>query len=842
MPRQNPRFRIFFEQTTPWLLLAFLVLYSHVRFVQTPYVGFRFEPDGLISDVFIDADPDATVHMGDRLVRVGALQFADFRNDLRQTLFASVQPGQTVELAVEREGELLSFSWVFPGQSRDEILERLNSRWWFGYVFWLAGTATLYLVRPRDARWRLLIAFNYLTAIWLETVVPAGHHILESAFLFRSAVWLSLPVYLHLHWVFPTPVSQRRPLVIWGLYLFATVMTALEWLELLPIRTYAFGLLGGILGSVILLVVRVIFRAHERRDVRPLATATSLIFLPPIVVSIATVLGFPPPPFIEGGAFLALPALPGAYFLVAYRRQLRGLENRTSRLSYRYLALVVLGVAAILLISVLNPRLDALDTSLSIGVSFAILGLIVLTSTVAPFLVLPALAGSTYSSRIEGRSTEIRANRVLTPFLFFVTLGTLASILAFFGFALLDFPGENLLVIVGIVFLISLAFTFGYAPFERFVEHNILGMPLKPATLLETYATRITTSLDTTSLINLLQDEVLPTMLIRQSALLAVSEDNKTRTLLSVGVAPEDPPNAEDLLGILQQVGEYRPPPSDASSSMPVAWVRLVLPLKLGNQLNGLWLLGRRDPDDFYSLAEIHTLQALAQQTAIALANIDQGAHLAALLQANIGRHDAERNSLAQELHDDVLNELAAMRMTIELERDAIAFDAIYERVTERLRRIATGMRPPMLIYGLWSALEDMVTDLAEREAVNPTILLEIPESRIRYPKSIELHLYRIVQQACENTLHHAAASTLQLRGQLDEAGVSLVVKDDGAGFEIGKDMGLHDFVVHKHFGLAGMLERAEIIGAKLQVDSEPGGGTRVLVNWRPQVDDQYQL
>jgi signal transduction histidine kinase len=60
-------------------------------------------------------------------------------------------------------------------------------------------------------------------------------------------------------------------------------------------------------------------------------------------------------------------------------------------------------------------------------------------------------------------------------------------------------------------------------------------------------------------------------------------------------------------------------------------------------------------------------------------------------------------------------------------------------------------------------------------------------------------------------------------------------IRDDGEGFGLAKDdLQLYGLLSHRHFGLAGMLERAELIDAEIRIDSAAGNGTQILVRWRP--------
>ena len=258
----------------------------------------------------------------------------------------------------------------------------------------------------------------------------------------------------------------------------------------------------------------------------------------------------------------------------------------------------------------------------------------------------------------------------------------------------------------------------------------------------------------------------------------------------------------------------------------------LALPLRIGDDLIGIWLFGRHDPDDLYSQAEINVLQALANETAVALSNILQTERLKAMYKANIDRYEQERLRLSLELHDSVLNELAVLRLNINPDAIPENFQNSYETVTQRLREIVSDLRPPMLDYGLKDGLEEMAENLMERnrDAINVTVNLN--NSKQRYPADVEQHIFRIVQQACENALHHAKAKQVMISGILAPQTIQLKIEDDGVGFEITNGVELHNLLASKHFGLAGIVERAELINARVTIDSTPKAGTHIHVTW----------
>jgi two-component system sensor histidine kinase DegS len=180
-----------------------------------------------------------------------------------------------------------------------------------------------------------------------------------------------------------------------------------------------------------------------------------------------------------------------------------------------------------------------------------------------------------------------------------------------------------------------------------------------------------------------------------------------------------------------------------------------------------------------------------------------------------------------------VLNQLAGLSMMMDQKKSQV-FKEGFKSVTAYLRQMIIGLRPAMLNYGLALALDELVDDLTARANNNIDLQIEANSPDVRYDQMIEAHLYRIVQQACENALRHAQASSIRIRCKCDLEGVHLVVEDDGVGFSGSDQLDLNQLLTNKHFGIAGMFERAEIIGAELDFDSKPGIGTKVRVTWHP--------
>jgi len=242
-------------------------------------------------------------------------------------------------------------------------------------------------------------------------------------------------------------------------------------------------------------------------------------------------------------------------------------------------------------------------------------------------MALPAIPlGYIYAASRQALSgIGTRNNRVLAYYTYFLLLGVSSSLLGLTLDRLLDFPGETAFISLSIAILVGAGTLTLFARFQRWFDMRVLAIPHPPANLLEVFTERITTSLDQASLVRVLQDEVLPTLLVRQSALLLIREGQPPASLFAHGVTPDQLPAAADVLSLAATHPQFRP--QSESVDPAVDWIRVVFPLRLGNTLLGLWLLGRRDPDDFYASEEMPVLSALASQLAVALHNILQAYH-----------------------------------------------------------------------------------------------------------------------------------------------------------------------------------------------------------------------
>ena len=194
---------------------------------------------------------------------------------------------------------------------------------------------------------------------------------------------------------------------------------------------------------------------------------------------------------------------------------------------------------------------------------------------------------------------------------------------------------------------------------------------------------------------------------------------------------------------------------------------------------------------------------------------------------------EEERLRIAQELHDDLAQRLAALQVSAKVlgqapdeQRDELLAQLREEirRSSEFVRQVIRGLRPPALSdLGLSEALRQEARRLLEDTGVERSI--EIGGLNGHLPERSQLALFRITQEAVRNAVEHAEASWIAVRARENGSHVEVRIEDDGEGFDPERVAQAGD-----RYGLIGMRERAGAVGGRLNLESEPGEGTRIRV------------
>lgn len=216
---------------------------------------------------------------------------------------------------------------------------------------------------------------------------------------------------------------------------------------------------------------------------------------------------------------------------------------------------------------------------------------------------------------------------------------------------------------------------------------------------------------------------------------------------------------------------------------------------------------------------------AAAAATAVATAQSVE----ADLLQRSMVASDQERRRWARELHDQTLQELAAIKVMIDTSRSEAPSGKVsdqLERTILGLQALITELRPPALDeLGLEPALEALVDRLEELSGLTIDSELRLSDdtgaSATRLAPDTEATAYRLVQESLNNVVKHAGAEHVQVRVSKVDSTLELEVHDDGVGFEPRSG--------NRGFGLIGMRERVELLGGSIDVRSAPGQGSTVV-------------
>jgi PAS domain S-box-containing protein len=200
---------------------------------------------------------------------------------------------------------------------------------------------------------------------------------------------------------------------------------------------------------------------------------------------------------------------------------------------------------------------------------------------------------------------------------------------------------------------------------------------------------------------------------------------------------------------------------------------------------------------------------------------------------------EEERKRIARELHDDTAQELIALSRRLDniiststqlSKRDSMRVEEARQQldsILKGVRRFSQDLRPSVLDdLGLLPALEWLTSELQRHFGI--AIGTAVIGVQRRFSPEAELLMFRIAQEALRNACKHAQASRAWVTVEFGDDKIILTVTDNGKGFELPKR--LSDLASSGKLGLAGMEERARLLGGSLTLHSEPGKGTTVTV------------
>ena len=243
-----------------------------------------------------------------------------------------------------------------------------------------------------------------------------------------------------------------------------------------------------------------------------------------------------------------------------------------------------------------------------------------------------------------------------------------------------------------------------------------------------------------------------------------------------------------------------------------------------------------------FSQADVELLRSVAGLVAGAIENArlhrrlaDREEALERFAERMVEWQEHERRRLAGEIHDGISQRIVSLFFHLSAAADAIPADpAVAAEQVARAQELAAaaldearsaiaGLRPPVLDdLGLAASLDSLAHSF-------PTLDVRVEAAELRMAEHAETAVYRTAQEALQNVAKHADAQSVRLRLSRHRDRVVLEVADDGAGFDTAApSVGWAGGPGPTGFGLAGMRERAELLGGQLDLAATPGRGTTV--------------
>jgi signal transduction histidine kinase len=556
------------------IVLAICLYYNFVYAFEAPITGIVWNANWQIIEVkpcladtvSCEANQEK-IQVGDQFYSIGNYNTEEMDSDRRLVPFSGYETGDVVPIMLIRDGQQVETTWLLPQDSVIKQIEFLITPFLIYGPFWLVGSFVLLFMQPRDERWRILIVFSFITALWIAIGLPAVYQVSYSSIFVHVISWLMIPVYLHLHLLIPAPLGKRnRYILISALYIVASIVAVAELFQVVPRFIYLLAILVAGLGSIIILGYRSFFlpSSADRLASRLMLAGVSLALGPGIILFIVpTVMGIGSSQLAISLAILAIPILPLFYMYAIYKHKLGFQEPRINRFLASY----------------------------------------------ALFLVYLTVIGVTLL--LAGRWLQLASETLVV---------VLVVALALFMTTL---PLRELAIGV--------------------IDRLAYGRRYNKEKLVQYYASRIPAVSNRNELLQLLTEDLLPSLNIHQSALVLLNHKGII-FLYQVGVNINPTIITSNVKQILSNnTNRYRPK-SDSRLEPDFSgleWVRLIVPLKARQDVIGLWLFGDRDPDDYYSKDDIDLLNTIAHQLAITLEN----ARLFIALQEELANKErAEKN------------------------------------------------------------------------------------------------------------------------------------------------------------------------------------------------------
>ncbi|MFP5342854.1 MAG: GAF domain-containing protein [Candidatus Limnocylindria bacterium] len=360
-------------------------------------------------------------------------------------------------------------------------------------------------------------------------------------------------------------------------------------------------------------------------------------------------------------------------------------------------------------------------------------------------------------------------------------------------------------------------------------------------------ATRaIAETLDLEAVLQLIVEQVRDLVDARYAALGIADGHGRLERFITVGIDPATRaaigplPVGHGLLGVIIREGRTLRIPDIAAHPdsygfpphHPPMTSLLGVPITVtGRSIGDLYLTDKRGAIEF-SEADQRVVELFARHAGIAIENARLHDRLAAL------RVVAERERIGRDLHDGVIQGLYAVGLSLEevpelirdrpeeaAERVDAAIDAIHRSIGE-IRGFIIGLRPGFHSADLVAGIAAQADDLQLSSTIDVETDLDVPTAVVEaLPADARGELLHLAREALSNVVRHSRATQVRIEMRLDADDVVLEIADNGIGFDAAAPQ------PEGHHGLLNLRQRAAAAGGRLELDTMPGSGTRLIVH-----------
>ncbi len=202
-------------------------------------------------------------------------------------------------------------------------------------------------------------------------------------------------------------------------------------------------------------------------------------------------------------------------------------------------------------------------------------------------------------------------------------------------------------------------------------------------------------------------------------------------------------------------------------------------------------------------------------------------------LRSVIDGQELERQRLSRELHDGLGQLLIALKLKLEnthgsdfceTKKAIKEVNESFDMTIDEIRRISNNLMPAVLNeFGIVNALRNLADEVQDHSGIH--VLFNSREVDIKLNKKQKTYIYRIAQEALNNAVRHAKASEISMSISQGNESLMIRIKDNGNGFKY------QEAITHTGNGIHNMQERASIMNGKLEIQTDPGSGTLIVVN-----------